>query len=87
MLFLAKPTRGLAIIGIAGTIGSIVLYFITRMAELPEPFGSPEGMDQVGIIAKIVEISMIVVLTYLLVYLRKQMHVRTTKDTQNISQN
>ena len=75
LLFLAKPTRGLAIIGIAGTIGSIVLYFITRMAELPEPFGSPEGMDQVGIIAKIVEISMIVVLTYLLVYLRKQMHV------------
>jgi len=83
LLFIAKPTQRLAIIGIAGTIGSIVLYLITRMAELPEPFGAPEGMDQVGIIAKMVEISMIVILAYLIVYLRKQMPVGISKETKN----
>jgi len=67
LLFFAKPTQRLAIIGIAGTLGSIVLYLITRMAELTEPFGSPEGIDQVGITAKIVEVSMIAILTYLVV--------------------
>ena len=83
LLFIAKPTRSLAIIGIIGTMGSIVLYFITRMAELPEPFGAPEGMDQVGIIAKMVEVFLIAILTYLIVYLRKQMPVETTKDAKN----
>ncbi len=83
LLFIAKPTRILAIIGSVGTIGSIILYFITRMVELPEPFGAPEGMDQVGIIAKIVEVSLIATLTYLIVYLRKQMPVETTKETKN----
>jgi len=82
LLFIAKPTRELAIIGVAGTLGSIVLYFITRMAELPEPFGAPEGIDQVGIIAKIAEISVIVILTYLIVYLGKQIPVGITEDTQ-----
>ena len=82
LLFIAKPTQRLAIIGIVGAMGSTVLYFITRMAELPEPFGSPEGMDQVGIIAKIVEVSLIAILTYLIVYLRNQMPVGITKDTQ-----
>ena len=82
-LFISKPTRRLAIIGTAGTIGSIVLYFITRMGELPEPFGSPEGMDQVGIIAKMVEISLVAILVYLIVYLRKQMSVGITKETKN----
>jgi len=82
LLFIVKPTRGFAIIGIAGTLGSIVLYFITRMAELPEPFGAPEGIDQVGIIAKIAEISVIVILTYLIVYLGKQMPVGITENTQ-----
>ncbi len=82
LLFIAKPTRSLAIIGIVGTIGSIVLYFITRMVELPEPFGAPEGMDQVGIIVKIVEVSLIAILTCLLVSLSKQMAVGIIKDTQ-----
>ena len=82
LLFIAKPTRSLAIIGIVGTMGSIVLYFITRMAELPEPFGAPEGMDQVGIIVKIVEVFLIAILTCLLVYLSKQMPVGITNDTQ-----
>ena len=82
LLFIAKPTRRLAIIGIVGTMGSIVLYFITRMVELPEPFGAPEGMDQVGIIIKIFEVFLIVILTYLTVYLSKQMPVGITKDAQ-----
>ena len=50
------------------------MYFITRMGEL-ESFGFPEGMDQVGIIAKMVEVSLIAILTYLIVYFRKQMLV------------
>ena len=70
LLFISKPTRGLAIIGTAGTIGSIVLYFITRMVELPEPFRAPEGIDQVGIIAKIAEISLVALLVYLAVYIK-----------------
>jgi hypothetical protein len=70
LLFISKPTRGLAIIGTAGTIGSIVLYFITRMVELPEPFGALEGIDQVGIIAKIAEISLVALLVYLALYIK-----------------
>jgi len=76
LLFISKPTRELAIIGTAGTIGSIVLYFITRMVELPEPFGAPEGIDQIGIIAKMAEISLVAILTYLIVYLRKHLQLR-----------
>jgi len=72
LLFISKPTRGLAIIGTVGTIGSIVLYFITRMVELPEPFVAPEGIDQVGIIAKIAEVSLVAILIYLIVYLKKE---------------
>ncbi len=83
LLFISKPTKGLAIIGTAGIIGSIVLYFITRMVELPEPFGALEGIDQVGIIAKIAEVSLIAILIYLIVYLRKQMPVEITKETKN----
>ena len=83
LLFFSKPTRGLAIIGAAGTIGSIVLYFITRMVVLPEPFGALEGIDQVGIIAKIAEVFLVAVLIYLIVYLRKQMSVGITKETKN----
>ncbi len=70
LLFVAKPTRGLAIIGTVGTIGSIILYFVTRMGNLPEPFGAPEGIDQIGIIAKIVEISLVALLLYLVVYIK-----------------
>jgi len=70
LLFVAKPTRELAIIGTVGTIGSIVLYFITRMGELPEPFRAPEGIDPVGIIAKIAEISLVALLLYLAVYIK-----------------
>ncbi len=83
LLFFVKPTRGLAIIGIVGTIGSIVLYFITRMTELPEPFGSPEGMDQVGIIAKIVEVSMIAILTYLVVCIIHKCVEEIPKESEN----
>jgi len=83
LLFISKPTRGLAMIGTAGTIGSIVLYFITRMVELPGPFAAPEGIDPVGIIAKMAEISMVAILAYLIVYLRKQMPVGITKETKN----
>jgi hypothetical protein len=83
LLFISNPTRGLAIIGTAGTIGSIFLYFITRMLELPEPFGAPEGIDQVGIIAKVAEISLVAILIYLIVYLRKQMPVGIAKETKN----
>ncbi len=82
-LFISKPTRGLAIIGIVGTIGSIVLYFITRMSELPEPFGALEGIDQVGIIAKMAEVSLVAILAYLIVYLRKQMSVGIAKEAKN----
>ena len=70
LLFISKPTRGLAIIGTAGTIGSIVLYFITRMGELPEPFRAPEGIDPIGIIAKIAEISLVALLVYLALYIK-----------------
>ena len=83
LLFVAKPTRGLAIIGTAGTIGSIVLYFITRMGELPEPFGAPEGIDQIGIIAKIAEVSLVAILIYLIAYLRKSKPVGIAKETKN----
>jgi len=70
LLFISKPTRGLAIIGTAGTIGSIVLYFVTRTGELPEPFRAPEGIDPIGIIAKIVEISLVALLVYLALYIK-----------------
>jgi hypothetical protein len=83
LLFISKPTRGLAIIGTAGTIGSIFLYFITRMVELPEPFGALEGIDQVGIIAKIAEVFLVAILIYLIVYLKKQIPVEITKETKN----
>ncbi len=83
LLFISKPTRGLAIIGTAGTIGSIVLYFITRMVELPEPFRAPEGIDPVGLIAKMAEVSLVAILTYLIVYLRKQGLVEIAKETKN----
>jgi len=76
LLFISKPTRGLAIIGVAGVLGSIILYFVTRLLTLPEPFGAPEGMEQVGIIAKMVESSLVAILTFLIVYLRKQRLVR-----------
>ena len=60
LLFMAKPTRRLAIIGAAGSIGSIILYFVT-----------PEGVDPVGIIVKIAEMSLVVLLIYLAAYLGK----------------
>jgi len=77
LLFISKPTRGLAIIGVAGVLGSIILYFVTRLLTLPEPFEAPEGMEQVGIIAKMAESSLVAILIFLIVYLRKQRLVRT----------
>ena len=80
LLFISKPTKGLAIIGTAGIIGSIVLYFITRMGELPEPFRAPEGIDPVGIIAKIAEISLVALLVYLALYIKtKSTEIEKTK--------
>ncbi len=70
LLFISRPTRGLAIIGTVGAVGSIVFYFITRMGELPEPFVFTEGIDSVGIIAKIVEISLVALLLYVAVYIK-----------------
>ncbi len=72
LLFVAKPRIRLAMLGVAGTIGSVVLYLVTRIGDLPEPFGAPEGIDLVGIIAKIVEISLVALLLYLIVYLKKE---------------
>ena len=83
LLFIAKPTRGLAIIGVAGVLGSIILYFVTRILNLPEPFGAPEGMDQVGIIVKMAESSLVGILMYLIIYLRKQRLVGIAKETKN----
>lgn len=77
VLFMAKPTRKLAIIGTAGTVGIIILYFVTRIENLPEPFGAPEGIDQVGIIAKLVEMSLVALLLYLAVHLVKAKPVQT----------
>ncbi|MGH9921535.1 MAG: hypothetical protein ACRD38_02155, partial [Nitrososphaerales archaeon] len=71
ILFMPRPTKRFAIIGIVGNMGSIILYWITRIADLPEPFGAPEGLDAVGIITKIVEMSLVTLLIYLAVHYRK----------------
>ncbi len=71
ILFMLRPTKRFAIIGIVGNMGSIILYWITRIADLPEPFGAPEGLDAVGIITKIVEMSLVALLIYLAVHYRK----------------
>jgi len=39
-------------------------------------------MDQVGIIAKMIEVSLVVILTYLIVYLKKEMSVGITNETK-----
>ena len=79
LLFVAKPRIRLAMLGVAGTIGSIVLYFVTKIGDLPEPFGSPVGIDAVGIIAKIIEISLVALLLYLIVYLKRENSTEITK--------
>ncbi len=71
ILFMLKPTKRFAIIGIIGNIGSIILYWVTRIQNLPEPFGAPEGIDTVGITAKIVEMSLVGLLIYLAVNYKK----------------
>lgn len=43
-------------------IGSIILYAITRIEGITEPFIAPEGIDTTGIITKIIEISLVAVL-------------------------
>jgi len=70
LLFVAKPTRRLAIIGVAGMIGITILYFVTRIENLPEPFVATEGIDPVGIIAKIAEISLVALLVYFALYIK-----------------
>lgn len=71
ILFMLRPTKRFAIIGIVGNIGSIILYWVTRIQNLPEPFGAPEGLDTVGITAKIVEMSLVGLLIYLAVNYKK----------------
>lgn len=71
ILFMLKPTKRFAIIGIVGNIGSIILYWVTRIQNLPEPFGAPEGLDAVGLTAKIVEMSLVGLLIYLAVNYKK----------------
>lgn len=43
-------------------IGSIILYTITRIEVIPEPFVAPEGIDTTGIITKIIEVLLVAVL-------------------------
>ncbi|GEM_PF-6004803 len=43
-------------------IGSIILYVITRIEGITEPFVAPEGIDMTGIITKIIEASLVIVL-------------------------
>ncbi len=71
ILFMLRPTKRFATIGIVGNTGSVILYWITRIADLPEPFGAPEGLDAVGIVTKVVEMSLVALLFYLVVHYRK----------------
>ncbi len=70
ILFVLQPTKKLVIIGMIGNMGSIILYWITRLASLPEPFGT-EDIDAVGIVTKIIEISLVAVLIYLGIHFKK----------------
>ena len=55
-------------------IGSIILYAITRIEGIAEPFVAPEGIDTTGIITKIIEISLVAVLIKHIV-LKKELEV------------
>lgn len=71
ILFMFRSSRRFAIIGMVGNIGSIALYWITRTLDLPAPLGAPEGIDSVGIVAKMVEISLVALLVYLAAHFKK----------------
>ena len=43
-------------------IGNIILYAITRIEGITEPFVAPEGIDITGIVTKIIEASLVAVL-------------------------
>lgn len=43
-------------------IGSIILYTITRIEGMIEPFVAPEGIDMTGIVTKIIEASLVIIL-------------------------
>lgn len=43
-------------------IGNIILYAITRIEGITEPFVAPEGIDMTGVITKIIEASLVAVL-------------------------
>ena len=43
-------------------IGNIILYAITRIEGITEPFVAPEGIDTIGIVTKIIEASLVAVL-------------------------
>ncbi|MFQ5941422.1 MAG: hypothetical protein ACE5KA_06985 [Nitrososphaerales archaeon] len=85
ILFMVRATRNLALIGATGNIGSIILYFITRIENLPELFTAPEGIDPIGIIAKITEMSLVALLIYLVLFLRKGKAVEIAKSTTKLS--
>lgn len=79
ILFMLKPAKMFAIIGMTGNIGNIILYWVTRIGDLPAPFGAPEGIDTVGIVTKIVEISLVALLIYLALHFKKIKPVEASK--------
>lgn len=66
IIFMLKPSRIMSVIGIIGNGGNIILYFVTRIKDFPIPFAAPEGIDAIGIIAKIIEISLVIFLLFLI---------------------
>ena len=58
-------------------IGSIILYAITRIEGITEPFVAPEGIDTVGIITKIIEASLVAVLIKHIVLKKEKLGVTT----------
>lgn len=43
-------------------IGNIILYAITRIEGITEPFVAPEGIDMTGVITKIIEALLVIIL-------------------------
>lgn len=55
-------SKGMTKITIVILIGNIVLYAITRIEGITEPFVAPEGIDMTGVITKILEALLVIVL-------------------------
>jgi len=65
IIFLRYNTRRIIISGMGVIIGSILLYFVTRIVII-EPFVAPEGIDPIGVITKTIEMLLILFLMYCL---------------------